>query len=164
MGAGNFLLDKDQLSYDDKLHRFQKLNQENSRANLKMLHMTLNFSPREHLSDEKMAAIADRFMEVTKMAEQPYLVYRHEDAAHPHLHIVTSLIRDNGDRINTHHMAIRLSEPARKEIEKEFDLLPNRPAHPVPVPKIEEVKMIVPGSGIPISQQISTITGAVCNA
>jgi len=164
IGAGNFLLNKDQLSYEDKLHRFQKQNQENSRAKLKMLHVTLNFSPEENLSDKKMAAIADRYMKGMDMEKQPYLVYRHEDAAHPHLHIVTSLIRDDGCRINTHHLGIRLSEPARKSIEKEFGLLPNRPSQSWPILKSDELQMIVPGSGIPVSRQIETITATINNA
>jgi len=79
------------------------------------------------------------------------------------MHIVTSLIRDDGSRIDTHHLGIRLSEPTRKEIEQEFGLLSNRPAQTGPIPKIEEVSMIVPDSGIPVSQQIATITAAVGN-
>ena len=85
-----------------------------------MFHATLNFNPSDNLSNEKMIAIADRYMEGLKMEQQPYLVYRHDDAEHPHVHIVSSLIRADGSRINTHLMAVNLSEPVRKEIEKEF--------------------------------------------
>ncbi|HEX9512686.1 MAG TPA: relaxase/mobilization nuclease domain-containing protein [Puia sp.] len=159
--VGNFLQDKDKLSYDEKLHRFQHLNELNSRSTIKMFHATLNFDPADHLPDEKLAAIADRYMEGLQMQQQPYLVYRHDDAAHPHVHIVTSLIRPDGTRINTHYMAIRLSEPTRKAIETEFGLLPNKRPRQVKQPNIEELQKIVPGSGIPVTQSMDQIIGII---
>src|SRR5580692_332744 len=41
--AGNFLPDKNDISYTDKLHRFQQLNELNARSQVKMWHATLNF-------------------------------------------------------------------------------------------------------------------------
>lgn len=55
--------------------------------------------------------------------KQPYLVYQHFDAGHPHIHIVTTNIEADGKRIDLHHLGIRKSEPARKAIEKEFNLV-----------------------------------------
>ena len=162
--VGNFLQDKDKLSYDNKLDRFQRLNELNTRSTLKMLHTTLNFNPGDHLSDEKLAAIADRYMEGLQMQDQPYLVYRHDDAAHPHVHIVTSLIRPDGSRIKTHHMAIRLSEPTRKAIELEFDLAPNKRVRPIRAPNVNEIQKIVPGSGIPVTQSMDQILDSVNRA
>src|SRR6201996_3548282 len=77
--TGNFLQSKDRLSYDDKLRRFQRLNEMNGRSQVKMFHATLNFSPKEMLSNHHLAAIADRYMQGLKMDNQPYLVYRHND-------------------------------------------------------------------------------------
>jgi aromatic ring-cleaving dioxygenase len=161
ISARNFLQEKDKLSYNDKLQRFQNRNELNSRARLKMLHATLNFNPADHLSDEKLVAIADRYMGGLQLQRQPYLVYRHDDAAHPHIHIVSSLIRPDGSRVKTHHMAIRLSEPTRKAIEKEFDLLPNQHVRLASVPDIRDLQKIVSGSGIPVSQSMNQIVGAV---
>lgn len=62
-------------------------------------------------------------MDKLGFGEQPYLVYQHFDAGHPHIHIVTTNIRPDGSGINLHHLGIRKSEPARKEIEKMFDLV-----------------------------------------
>ncbi|HEY4111567.1 relaxase/mobilization nuclease domain-containing protein [Puia sp.] len=55
-----------------------------------------------------------------KMESHPYLVYRHNDANHPHIHIVSSLIRPDGNRVNTHRMGVDLSKPTYKAIEAEF--------------------------------------------
>ncbi len=55
--------------------------------------------------------------------DQPYLVYQHHDAAHPHLHIVTTNIQEDGRRIGTHNLGKNQSEAARKEIEEKYGLV-----------------------------------------
>jgi hypothetical protein len=119
----NFLQDHRRMTYAEKLDRFTRLNELHTRSETNTLHITLNFHPSESLSDEQFRAIADRYMEGIEMAGQPYLVYRHDDARHPHIHIVTSLITADGKRIKTHNNVPRLSEPTRKAIEVEFNLV-----------------------------------------
>jgi Relaxase/Mobilisation nuclease domain len=122
--ASGFLQDADKLSYQDKTDRFTRLNELNNRSVVNMLHATLNFDPSEKLSIAEYAAITDQYMQGLGMAGQPYLVYEHRDAGHPHLHIASSLILPSRRRIRTQHMARLLSEPTRLAIEKEFDLVP----------------------------------------
>jgi hypothetical protein len=62
-------------------------------------------------------------MEKIGFGKQPYLVYQHHDAGHPHIHLVTTNIEADGSRIDLHHLGIRKSEPARKIIEKDFGLM-----------------------------------------
>ncbi|WP_349293573.1 relaxase/mobilization nuclease domain-containing protein [Flavobacterium aquiphilum] len=62
-------------------------------------------------------------MEKIGFGEQPYLVYQHHDAGHSHLHLVSINIEKDGKRIDLHHLGIRKSEPARKEIEELFGLV-----------------------------------------
>jgi hypothetical protein len=159
--AGNFLQDKDNLSYADKLHRFQQLTELNARSQVKMWHATLNFQPGEKLSNDQLIAITDRYMNGLQMENQPYLVYRHEDANHPHVHIVSSLIRPDGSRIDTHRMANRLSEPTRKAIEKEFHLQPARRQSKSPVPFPDQVRKINPDSETPVTQSMDRVLGMV---
>src|ERR1700748_2306779 len=78
--AGNFLQEKDRMTYHQKLERFTRLNELNDRSQVKTLHITLNFHRSEKLSDQQLSAIADRYMQGIKMDNQPYLVYRHDDA------------------------------------------------------------------------------------
>jgi len=157
----NFLEDKDSITYADKLDRFQRLSELNTRSDTKMLHATLNFHPSEKLSNGELTAIADRYMQGLKMEKQPYLVYRHHDANHPHIHIVSSLIRSNGTRIDTHHMAIRLSEPTRKSIEKEFQLQPSQRQTRSYVPSPDEIRKITPDSDIPVTESMNRILSCV---
>jgi hypothetical protein len=61
-------------------------------------------------------------MEKIGFGEQPYLVYRHHDAGHEHVHIVTTNIKNDGKRIALHNLARNQSMTAANEIEKEFKL------------------------------------------
>jgi relaxase-like protein len=121
--ANGFLKDEAHLSFYEKEERFQRLNELNNRSEVNTLHASLNFDPSEQLSDAQLARIADRYMEGMGMEHQPYLVYRHTDAGHPHVHIVSTLIRPNGKRVKTNNIGKKLSEPTRKAIEKEFNLV-----------------------------------------
>ena len=62
-------------------------------------------------------------MERIGIGNQPYLVYQHHDAGHPHIHIVSIKVREDGSRIDTQNIGRNQSEKARKEIEKEFGLV-----------------------------------------
>jgi hypothetical protein len=159
--ARNFLQDKPDLSYASKLRRFQELGELNARSHAKMLHATLNFQPGEHLSNEQLSALADRYMHGLGMSDQPYLVYRHEDANHPHIHLVSTLIQPDGSRIRDSYMATRLSEPTRKAIEKEFHLQPARRSSKSPVPSPDQVQKITPDSEIPVTQSMNRVLGMV---
>lgn len=121
--AGNFLMEKDDMNFYDKLNRFQSQMELNTRAETKLLHVSLNFDPSEKISNEELVGIATTYMNKIGFGDQPYLVYLHEDAGHPHIHILTTTIRENGKRINTHKIGENQSENARKEIENEFGLV-----------------------------------------
>lgn len=124
--AHNFYKLPEDLKFFDKKERFQDLMELNERAKTKLIHISLNFHPseKERLSKEFYIDVADKYMEKIRFGDQPYLVYQHEDAGHPHIHVLAPLIREDGSRITTHNIAKNLSEPARKEIEKEFGLIP----------------------------------------
>lgn len=160
--TGNFLQRKERLAYDDKLHRFQRLNELNGRSQVKMFHATLNFSPKETLSNQQLADISDRYMQGLKMDNQPYLVYRHNDANHPHIHIVSSLIRPDGTRVDTHRMGVDLSQPTCKAIEAEFHLIPSqqrRQNQHLPIP--ESTQKLNPASSEPVSEAVNRVVATV---
>jgi len=110
--AGNFLKDIDQLTWDDKVLRFERRQQLNERVTTSQ-HISLNFDPADKLSNEKMQAIARTYMKELGFERQPYLVYRHYDAGHPHCHIVTTHIQANGDPIPQYKIGENQSEKAR---------------------------------------------------
>lgn len=121
--AENFLPEKDQLNFYDKLNRFKDQMELNTRAKTKLLHVSLNFDPSENLSKNELVQIATAYMDKIGFGDQPYLVYKHEDAGHPHIHLLTTTIQADGRRINTHKIGENQSEKARKEIEEQYGLI-----------------------------------------
>ena len=121
--AGNYLTEAKNMNFHQKLAGFDNLNILNDRAATKTLHVSLNFDPLEKLSHNKLSEIASLYMEKIGCGEQPYLVYQHHDAGHPHLHVVSTIIQQDGSRINTHNIGRNQSEKARKEIEQIYDLV-----------------------------------------
>ncbi len=121
--AHNFGHKADCLNFNDKINRFEKLIIGNKRVKTNALHISLNFDPSEKIDQEKLKQIATLYMEKIGFKNQPYLVYEHFDAAHPHIHIVTTNIQHSGDRIDLHNIGRNQSQVARKEIEKVCDLV-----------------------------------------
>lgn len=124
IGAENFPLNADEMSLKIKLGYLLRRTELRENVKRNSVHISLNFDPSEtHLGKERLMEIANVYMQKLGFGEQPYLVYQHHDAGHPHIHIVTTNIQSNGNRIDLHHLGIRKSEPARKEIEKMFGLV-----------------------------------------
>lgn len=124
IGAENYPLNAEDMSLKMKLNFLFKRMELNENVKRNSLHISLNFDPSESgLTNEKLMGIAKAYMEKVGFGEQPFLAYRHYDAGHPHIHLVTTNIEANGKRIDLHHLGIRKSEPARKETEKEFNLV-----------------------------------------
>ncbi len=121
--AVNYLNEAKNMNFYQKLNGFERLNSLNERATTKTLHVSLNFDPSEKLTENKLSQIASDYMERIGFGNQPYLVYKHEDAGHPHIHIVSTTIKENGSRINTHNIGRNQSEKARKEIEQLYGLV-----------------------------------------
>ena len=120
--ASGFIKDADQLNFYDKTAHFERHISLNERAITNTLHLSLNFDPADRLTNEKMKEISESYMEKIGFGNQPYLVYSHQDAGHPHLHIVSTNIEKDGKRISMHNLGKGLSEKARKSIEIEFNL------------------------------------------
>lgn len=123
--AQNFLKLPQEMNFHDKLNRFERQMELNERAQTKVIHISLNFPPeeKERMAKEFLINLADEYMERIGFGNQPYLVYQHHDSGHPHVHVVSTLIKDNGSRINTHHLGKDVSEPARKEMEVKYGLI-----------------------------------------
>lgn len=121
--ASRFGCDHTMLTFSDKLNRFQKLVSLNTKVKTNALHISLNFDISENLDDNTLRNIAATYMDKIGFAGQPYLVYRHLDAAHPHIHIVTTNIKHDRKRIDIHNIGKNQSERARNEIEALFSLV-----------------------------------------
>lgn len=120
--AHNFLKKAENLNFYEKLRSFEKLIALNRRAATNTVHISLNFGLNEKIEREKLVEIAKTYMNKIGFGEQPFLVYQHHDAGHPHIHIVTTNIQKNGKRISLHNIGKNQSNTARKEIEIAYNL------------------------------------------
>lgn len=123
IGENLFGRDVDKLSFKAKLRGLENYLHRNRRATTTAVHISLNFHASEKLSEVKLGEIASTYMEKIGFGEQPYLVYQHFDAAHPHIHIVTTNIKSDGRRILLYNIGKNQSETARKEIEIQYNLV-----------------------------------------
>lgn len=139
--AANYLNEAHQMNFYQKLEGFQKNNRLNKMATTKTLHVSLNFEPSEKLSDHKLVEIASVYMAKIGFGEQPFLIYKHEDAGHPHIHIVSTTIRNDGSRINTHNIGRNQSEKARREIENLYSLIKAEKQQQLTKPGIKPVNV-----------------------
>ncbi|HEY0298487.1 MAG TPA: relaxase/mobilization nuclease domain-containing protein [Arachidicoccus sp.] len=121
--ASGFPRSPDRLNFNNKLDIFEKLTRQNERTKTNTLHITLNFSIDDKLDNDLLQQIAADYMKGIGFGEQPFLVYRHYDAAHPHIHIATVNIADGGERIETHNIGRDASNRTRKQLEETYGLV-----------------------------------------
>ncbi|HET7117974.1 MAG TPA: relaxase/mobilization nuclease domain-containing protein [Hanamia sp.] len=160
--ASNYLSEAKNMNFHQKLNGFEMLNILNSRAATKTIHISLNFDPSEKLSNDKLVEVANVYMEKIGFGQQPFLVYKHEDAGHPHIHIVSTTIKEDGSRINTHNIGRNQSEKARKEIEQEYGLIKAEQQQRLMKPGIKpiDIEKAIYGKS-ETKRSISNVVGAV---
>lgn len=125
IGEKNYPMDPAQMNFAIKLGRLQNLSELNANVTRNSVHISLNFDPSEKdLGREKLNSIAREYMDRIGFGQQPFLVYEHRDAGHPHLHIVSVKIRADGSRIDMQNIGKNQSEVARHEMEKKYGLVP----------------------------------------
>lgn len=113
----------DKLSFHNKLNGFEAFMQKNRRATVKAVHISINFHPDEKLSEQKVKDIATDYMDKIGFGNQPYLVYQHFDAGHPHVHVITTNIQRDGRRIIMYNIGWNQSKKARLELEEKYGLV-----------------------------------------
>jgi hypothetical protein len=121
--AGYYPMDAADLNFHQKLRRLELLTELNQGTKHNSVHISLNFDPSEKLQDDLLRKVAEDYLEQIGFTAQPYLLYKHNDAGHPHLHIVTTNIKADGKAIHLHNLGKNKSRPACVAIEKAYDLV-----------------------------------------
>ena len=89
-----------------------------------VFHCSLNPHPDEKLSDEQLTQIAKEYMEALGYGKQPYIVFKHNDIAREHIHIVSLRIDGKGRKIND-KFEKRRSKNITDALEKKYNLIPS---------------------------------------
>ena len=109
---------------EDVLADMEALIPKNCRTKKTVFHCSLNPHPDEKLSDERLTQIAKEYMEALGYGNQPYIVFKHNDIAREHIHIVSLRIDGEGKKIND-KFEKRRSKKITDALEKRFGLIPS---------------------------------------
>ncbi|HEY9543916.1 MULTISPECIES: conjugal transfer protein MobB [Bacteroidales] len=102
----------------------QALIPEKCRTKKTVFHCSLNPHPDEKLSDELLVQIAKEYMEALGYGKQPYIVFKHNDIAREHIHIVSLRVDSNRRKINDKFEGKR-SKLITDALERKYGLIPS---------------------------------------
>ena len=102
----------------------QALIPEKCRTKKMVFHCSLNPHPDEKLSDETLIQIAKEYMEELGYGKQPYIVFKHNDIAREHIHIVSLRVDGEGKKIND-RFEKRRSKKITDALERKYNLIPS---------------------------------------
>ena len=109
---------------DKVLADMQRAIPEQCRTKKTVFHCSLNPHPDEKLSDERLTQIAKEYMEALGYGNQPYIVFKHNDIAREHIHIVSLRVDFDGNKINDKFEG-RRSKKITNALEKKYNLIPS---------------------------------------
>ncbi|KAA6346952.1 hypothetical protein EZS27_005586 [termite gut metagenome] len=133
-GVVNYVLDKNkaQLLYaegvrlkdkDSIIHSFIIQNKMNPKIVKPVAHISLDFSmqDKERLTDKAMVGIALEYMQKLGYENTQFIIARHHDTDHPHVHLVINRIDNDGKRITDKNERFR-STKVCMELTKKYGL------------------------------------------
>ena len=109
---------------EDVLADMEALIPEKCRTKKTVFHCSLNPHPDDKISDEQLVQVAREYMEALGYGKQPYIVFKHNDIAREHIHIVSLRVDDEGRKIND-RFEKRRSKQITDALERKFGLIPS---------------------------------------
>ena len=108
---------------DSIVQSFMMQRELNGRIGKPVCHISLSFSmqDKEKLSNELMTTIALDYMKQMGIVNTQYIIGRHHDKEHPHLHLIYNRVDNNGKTISDKNDRYR-SEKICKEITRKYNL------------------------------------------
>ena len=123
---------------EDVLADMEALIPKNCRTKKTVFHCSLNPHPDEKLSDERLTQIAKEYMEALGYGNLPYIVFKHNDIAREHIHIVSLRVDSKGRKIND-RFEKRRSKQITDALERKYNLIPSSKVseHAAETPKVD---------------------------
>ena len=109
---------------EDVLADMETLIPKKCRTKKTVFHCSLNPHPDEKLSNETLMQIAKEYMEALGYGKQPYIVFKHNDIAREHIHIVSLRVDGEGKKIND-RFEKRRSKKITDALERKYNLIPS---------------------------------------
>ena len=112
------------MDIDACMESFRPYLEANRRTTNTVFHVSLNPSPEDRLTDERLRDIAREYMERMGYGEQPYIVFKHKDISREHLHIVSLRVDEQGRKL-PHDFEARRSMEILRDLERKYGLQPS---------------------------------------
>ena len=141
---------------EDVIADMEALIPKKCRTKKAVFHCSLNPHPDEKLSDELLVQIAKEYMEALGYGKQPYIVFKHNDIAREHIHIVSLRVDSKGRKIDD-RFEKRRSKQITDALERKFGLIPSSK---VANKTVEETPKVDIGKGN-IKEQVSNVVRMV---
>lgn len=109
------------MNMQNAIYGFRKYLLANKNTDKPILHISLNPSLDDNLSEKQLAMLADEYMRKMGYGTQPYIVFLHEDIERRHIHIVSTCVNERGEKIDDSYEWNR-SMRACRELERKFGL------------------------------------------
>ena len=123
--AAELYQDKEgRYTMEDVLADMEALIPKKCRTKKTVFHCSLNPHPDEKLSNETLMQIAREYMEELGYGKQPYIVFKHNDIAREHIHIVSLRINGEGEKIKD-KFEKRRSKKITDTLERKYNLIPS---------------------------------------
>ena len=145
-----------EYTMSEVLADMQALIPEKCRTKKTVFHCSLNPHPDEKLSDETLSQIAKEYMEALGYGKQPYIVFKHNDIAREHIHIVSLRVDGEGRKINDKFEG-RRSKKITDALEKKYHLIPSTEITDKSLQELSKVDM-AKGN---IKEQVASIARSV---
>lgn len=145
-----------EYTMSEVLADMQALIPEKCRTKKTVFHCSLNPHPNEKLSDETLSQIAKEYMEALGYGKQPYIVFKHNDIAREHIHIVSLRVDGYGRKIND-KFEDRRSKKITDDLERKHNLIPSSKVSEKTVTETPKVDI---GKGT-IKQQVASVVRQV---
>ena len=126
---------------EDVLVDMEALIPKKCRTKKAVFHCSLNPHPDEKLSDERLVQIAKEYMEALGYSKQPYIVFKHNDIAREHIHIVSLRVDSKGRKINDKYEG-RRSKKITDALEKKYNLIPSSKVSEKPTTETPKVDVM----------------------
>jgi len=122
--AENFSIAPDRLKKSDYIAYMENVCNTNKRVKGRQFHATISCKGREY-SVEQLKDIAVQFVKKMGYGENPYLIYFHSDTPNNHVHIVSTRVDKQGNKVNDKMERVRaqaaINEILNVDLERKAD-------------------------------------------
>lgn len=120
-----YLIDKNLAGSTVKelIAEFEAIRKARRHISKPVFHASISILPEEHLTDEQWSEVAHYYLSKLGFENSQFIVVRHSDTKHPHIHIVANRIDLDGKTISD-SLLYKRQEAIIRELEKQYNLTP----------------------------------------